>query len=145
MSAGRRRFDASSADELFPVIKSRYRTTDERSIVGESLAGLFIVETFLVEPTLFTHYVAFDPSLWWNKGALVDSAAGYLKRHDSATRTLFLSSSKDDIDDQTTRLATILRTAAPKGLAWVHEPRPDLTHATIFAAVGPPALARALK
>ncbi|MEO7363098.1 MAG: alpha/beta hydrolase-fold protein, partial [Gemmatimonadaceae bacterium] len=32
-------------DELFPVIDKRYRTTSERSIVGESLAGLFIVET----------------------------------------------------------------------------------------------------
>jgi uncharacterized protein len=132
-------------DELIPQIRTRYRTTDERAIVGESLAGLFIVETFLTEPALFSHYVAFDPSLWWNKGALVDSAGSMLKRHDSARRTLYLSSSKDDIDAQTARLATILKAAAPKGLVSVHEPRPDLTHSTIFAGVGPAALARALR
>lgn len=141
-SAAFRRF---IRDELIPQIHRRYRTTDERTIVGESLAGLFIVETFLTEPALFTHYVAFDPSLWWNKGALVDSATSMLRRHDSARRTLYLSSSKDDIDAQTTRLAAILKAAVPKGLVWVHEPRPDLTHATIFAGVGPAALARALR
>lgn len=39
--------------------------------MGESLAGLFIVETLLAEPVLFDHYVALDPSVWWNGGALV--------------------------------------------------------------------------
>jgi hypothetical protein len=33
-------------DELMPDVKARYRTTDETAIVGESLAGLFVVETF---------------------------------------------------------------------------------------------------
>jgi uncharacterized protein len=46
-----------------PAIDARYRSTRERAIVGESLAGLFVVETLLRESTLFDHYVAFDPSL----------------------------------------------------------------------------------
>ncbi len=32
--------------ELMPRIKSRYRATDETAVVGELLAGLFIVELF---------------------------------------------------------------------------------------------------
>src|SRR6476619_2225985 len=40
-------------DELVPAVDARYRTTSERAIVGESLAGLFIVETLLREPSLF--------------------------------------------------------------------------------------------
>src|SRR3954462_8314230 len=72
-------FRAFFRDELIPEINRRYRTTPERSIVGESLAGLFIVETFLREPTTFDHYVAFDPSLWWNHGVLVDSASVLLR------------------------------------------------------------------
>src|SRR5690242_19261641 len=47
-------------DELIPEIDKRYRTTPERGIIGESLAGLFVVETFLREPKLFDHYIAFD-------------------------------------------------------------------------------------
>jgi len=53
-------------EELIPTVKQRYRTTAETAIVGESLAGLFVVETLLLEPGLFDTYLAFDPSLWWN-------------------------------------------------------------------------------
>ncbi|MDB4911331.1 MAG: esterase [Gemmatimonadetes bacterium] len=80
-SAAFRRF---LRDELMPAIDSHYRTTPERAIVGESLAGLFVVETFLREPTLFDHYVAFDPSLWWNRAALVDSAPALLAPNPAA-------------------------------------------------------------
>ena len=133
-------------DELFPMVRSRYRTTDERGLVGESLAGLFVVETFLAEPALFSHYVALDPSLWWNGGAVVDSAETRLKAFNFAPRTLDLASSNvADIAAGTARFAEIIRTVSPRGLAWVYFPRPDLTHGTIFRAVGPSALARALR
>jgi len=132
-------------DELFPAVQARYRTTAERSIVGESLAGLFVVETFLVEPGLFEHYVALDPSVWWNGGELVDSAATRLAASDSAPRTLFLASSNvPEIAAGTARLAALLRSAPLRELEWVYLPRTDLTHGTIFRGLGPAALARAL-
>jgi predicted alpha/beta superfamily hydrolase len=65
----------------------RYRTTGERAIVGESLAGLFIVETLLREPSMFQRYAALDPSLWWNGGAIVDSAASMLGAMTLSTRS----------------------------------------------------------
>jgi predicted alpha/beta superfamily hydrolase len=139
-SAAFRRF---LRDELLPAIDARYRTTAERGLVGESLAGLFVVETFLAEPALFAHYVAFDPSLWWNGGALVDSAAARLAAMPARGRTLYLASSRDD--DRTARLAATLRVTRPRGLRWTHVPRPDLTHATIFRAAGPAALATAMR
>jgi len=142
-SAAFRRF---LREELIPAVRARYRTTDERAIVGESLAGLFVVETFLVEPGLFAHYVALDPSVWWNGGALVDSAVARLAALDAAPRTLYLASSNvPEISAGTARLAALLRAVPPRGLAWVYVPRPDLTHATIFRDVGPAALARALR
>ena len=131
-------------DELIPAVRARYRVTDERSIVGESLAGLFVMETLLLEPALFEHYVAFDPSLWWNGGAVVDSAAPRIRALDAKTRTLFFAGSSD-MDANPSRLAALLRDAAPKSLTWSYEPRPDLTHATIFRAAAPQALARALQ
>ena len=51
-------------EELMPQIKQHYRTTSETAVVGESLAGLFVVETLLREPDLFDTYIAIDPSLW---------------------------------------------------------------------------------
>jgi len=142
-SAAFRRF---IRDELFPMVKARYRTTDERSIVGESLAGLFIVETFLEEPTLFAHYIALDPSLWWNGGAVVYSAPARLTKHPVGTRSIYLASSNvPEIAGPTARVAGLLRGSAPKGLTWEYSPRPDLTHATIFRGEGPAAMAIELK
>src|SRR6185503_3938979 len=72
-------FRAFIRKELIPEVKARYRSTNETAIVGESLAGLFIVETFLLEPDLFDTYIAFDPSLWWNNKKLVNGAAERLR------------------------------------------------------------------
>jgi predicted alpha/beta superfamily hydrolase len=43
---GSKAFRAFVRQELMPQVKARYRTTKESAIVGESLAGLFVVETF---------------------------------------------------------------------------------------------------
>src|SRR6478672_6505052 len=75
-SAAFRRFVRA---ELMPVINARYRTTRETAIMGESLAGLFVVETFFLEPDMFDTYIAFDPSVWWNKGEIVNRAADRLR------------------------------------------------------------------
>jgi hypothetical protein len=117
--------------ELMPAVKSRYRTTEESAIVGESLAGLFVVETFLLEPELFDTYIALDPSLWWNGGELVEHAAGRIAR--AGARTLYLASSgQRDIAALTARLAAVMATRAPRGTTWHHEPMPDESHATIY-------------
>jgi predicted alpha/beta superfamily hydrolase len=132
--------------ELMPEIERRYRTTPERAIVGESLAGLFIVETFLQEPSLFTHYVALDPSVWWNGGALVDSAGPRVAAFDTAARTLYLATSREESTAVgTARIIALLQAAAPRGLRWTHTPRPDLTHANIFRSLEGAALADALR
>ena len=132
-------------EELVPAVEARYRTTPVRAIVGESLAGLFIVETLLEDPTLFERWIALDPSLWWNGGALLDSAAGRLAAFDDGPRRLYLATSDvREIADGTARLAALLRAAPPRGLAWTYEPRPDLTHATIYRATKAAALVHAL-
>ena len=127
-SAAFRRFIRT---ELMPAIEAQYRTTEESAIVGESLAGLFVVETYFLEPGLFDTYIAFDPSLWWNGGALVDSAGARLGT--ASGRSLYLaSSSQDQILAETRRLADTLAARAPAGTRWHFEPMPDETHATIY-------------
>lgn len=118
-------------DELMPQIKGRYRTTNERAIVGESLAGLFVVETFLLEPDLFDTYIAFDPSLWWNNQKLLGDAVGLLRARPKTEKTLYLASSSDDTE-VTQRFADILGNDAPPGLRWHYEKMPDEKHSTIY-------------
>lgn len=119
-------------EELMPDVKARYRTTDETAIVGESLAGLFIVETFLLEPDLFDTYIAIDPSLWWNDGGLVQAAPEQLKAHSKLEKTLWFCSSGEERGEGTERFAAALTANAPAGLTWHFQPMPQERHSTIY-------------
>ena len=133
-------------DELMPEVKRRYRTTDETTIVGESLAGLFIVETLLLEPTLFQRYIAFSPSVWWNGGELVRTAESRLRAAAYSDRTLYLASANETgIAEGAAGLAATLKSHPPAGFTLFYEPRPDLEHATIFSAGAPGAFATILR
>ena len=129
-SAAFRRFIRT---ELMPVVKARYRTSTETAIVGESLAGLFVVETFFLERDLFDTYIAFDPSLWWNGEHLVKTARGRLSTTAASnTRLYFASSAEPGIVGPAQRLADMLRTSAPPAVAWRYEPMPEEHHSTIY-------------
>jgi hypothetical protein len=129
-SAAFRRF---LREELMPQVKRRYRTTDETAIVGESLAGLFVVETFLLEPDLFDTYLAFDPSLWWNNEALVRGADERLRAQPALKKTLYFASSEEkDIAAAAQKLAETLGKRAGTGLHWHYERMPEEKHSTIY-------------
>jgi predicted alpha/beta superfamily hydrolase len=117
-------------DELMPQVRSRYRTTGETAIVGESLAGLFVVETFLLEPDLFDTYIAFDPSLWWNAQALVNGADERLRARPTLTKSLYIASSSEESVAQ--RFAEVLSGNAPAGVRWHYEKMPEEKHSTIY-------------
>ncbi len=126
-------FRAFIRRELMPQVRSRYRTTDETAIVGESLAGLFVVETFLREPDLFDTYIAFDPSLWWNDQKLVNESAADLRRHERLKKTIYFANSSDEVTPGTAqRFADILAKNAPPGLRWHFEKMPEERHSTIY-------------
>src|SRR5690606_37864305 len=120
-------------DELVPWVEAHYHTTDERAIVGESLAGLFVVETFLLEPVLFGTYVVFVPSLWCNDRRLLDSAATRLAAGSYQGKRLWLAASSEwELAALTARFASVLQRGEFPGLWWHYEPMPAETHATIY-------------
>lgn len=119
-------------DELMPVIDAAYRTTGERAIVGESLAGLFVVETFLIEPQLFNTYVAIDPSLWWDGGRLVETAANLLSGQALSGRKLYLAaSSQAEISASAGLFASRLGQVVPQ-VELSYTEFPNETHLTIY-------------
>lgn len=115
--------------ELMPEIARRYRVTNERAIVGESLAGLFVVETLVVEPELFSTYIAIDPSLWWNRKHMLSRAA---KAGQAAGKRLFLYSAGEG---QMSALAREFAAAAATDGAQLklrYEGLPQEIHQTIY-------------
>lgn len=119
-------------DELMPQIRQRYATTDERALIGESLAGLFVIETLLQEPAMFNSYIALDPSLWWNHGALLSGAGKQVPSVARSGARLFLASSgQPELAASSARLAALLQQASPATLV-KYQPLPEETHATIY-------------
>jgi predicted alpha/beta superfamily hydrolase len=122
------------ADEVIPFVERRFRTSGDTAVIGESLAGLFIVETFLRQPALFDHYIAISPSLWWDTRSLSREASALMAGHDEAERTLFLVMADEGgtMQDGMERLVAALQASAPSGLQWMYEARPHETHASIY-------------
>lgn len=120
-------------DELFEAVEKRYNTAS-KSIIGESLAGLFILETFLQMPEMFDYFIAFDPSLWWNNYYLVQNASTLLKPLAQQKKLFFASSQAKSIKTSTHRFANILKKHPVPNLTWKYVFAPKEKHATIFKA-----------
>lgn len=120
-------------EELIPEINQRYRVTPERVLLGESLAGLFTLETLLKTPDAFQTYIALDPSLWWNDEKLTADFSVQLKAQPSLAKKLYVASSgQAGMEKVIQHFADVLNQTKPEGLQWKYEKYRDETHATIY-------------
>lgn len=132
---GSEKFRAFIKDELFPEINKRYRTTTEKSIIGESASGLFVMETLFLTPDMFDNYIAFDPSLWWNNHYLVRAAKEHIANIPTTEKRIwFAGSSAEDISPFTKELADIFRSENKPNIQWKFSDEPNEKHNTIFRA-----------
>lgn len=138
---GAKDFRAFISEELMPEINRKYRTTNRKGIIGESLAGLFVMETLLTKPTTFDFYIAMDPSLWWNKHFLTKNANSLLAKFpDQNLKLWFAGSSAADISKHTKHLEKTFIANAPSKLTWKYSDEPKEKHNTIFRATKEKAL-----
>jgi predicted alpha/beta superfamily hydrolase len=128
-------------DELIPEVAQRYRTNGKRGIIGESVAGLFVTETFLLKPEVFDFYIAFDPSIWWNDKHLVKTAAAHLEKFPSDKKTFWFAGSKaEDISDNVRNLSKVLASQNLPNVKWNYSDEKKEKHHTIFRATKEKAL-----
>lgn len=119
-------------EELMPAVKARYRTTNETAIIGESLAGLFVMETLFQTPELFDTYIAIDPSVWWNHEYLLKAGAPPGTRQFGG-KTLYVGvSNEPGMPALSGRLKQVLETAGKSGLSFSLTPFPEESHGTIY-------------
>jgi len=125
--------------ELRPWVENRYATSGHSAIIGESLAGLFVLETLLRAPSSFDDYIAVSPSLWWRGGALANEAKSLLRHGTFAGRRIMIA-----FDDpappadaakkeraQQDAIAAAFDAVKPSGLEYWFI-RPGEGHATIY-------------
>ncbi len=122
-------------DDVMAWVNTRYRTTGHDVIMGESLAGLFVVETLFEEPTLFDDYIAVTPSLWWEDMKYGREAGRYLANLPEGKRRLILTSADEGYRHQggIDLLVKSLQANTHKGLLWAYHARgKQETHGSVY-------------
>lgn len=120
-------------DELKVAIALRFRTDGNDGLIGESLAGLFVVDEALRHGDSFRHFIAISPSLWWDHGLLSSQAEALLAAPGQPQRSLWLSMA----DEGGTMQGGMDRLIAALGKAgshvtWRYVPMPNERHSTIY-------------
>jgi len=58
--------------EVIPYIEASYKTSETRTIIGQSLGGLLATEILLKQPEMFDNYIIISPSLWFDFESYLD-------------------------------------------------------------------------
>lgn len=87
--------------ELIPRIDQQYRTMPYRVFVGHSLGGITAINALYTIPETFNAYVAIDPSLWWDKTALLKQAKDYVSTARLDNRVLYVAQANTISPDDT--------------------------------------------
>lgn len=135
-AGGAEAFRRFLAQDVIPFIEARYQASDRRALAGESLAGLFVVDTLLNDPKLFNDYFAISPSLWWDDQSLAREATTHLQQGDFEDRRLWMAMADEGGAMQAgvdrLRLAIDEASVGP-ALTYVDRGATE-THATIYHA-----------
>lgn len=91
------KFIAFIEKELQPFIDKKYKTTESKTIIGQSLGGLLETEILLKKPALFNKYVIVSPSLWWNNGSLLSLDSEILKDNFKQQTEIYIAVGKEGL------------------------------------------------
>jgi len=133
-TGGSEKFMSFLEKELLPFIDRKYRTSPDRTIIGQSLGGLFATEILLKKPGLFTDYIIVSPSLWWNKESLLLLAPKAVAGYEGKAVRVCISVGKEgeQMEVDAKRLSDILRVGNKKCLTSWFVYMPDENHLTIL-------------
>jgi hypothetical protein len=119
-------------EEVKPWIAAHYRVSGRYGLIGESLAGLFAVETCLRAPQSFDDYIAASPSLWWDKESLSREAAADFAKGGFAGRRLWVSVGNEGSTMQEAVDRVVAAAKSADGFELHYDPRPAERHDTIY-------------
>ncbi len=116
--------------ELKPYIQKHYRAAEKSILIGQSIGGLFVLNTLVEQPTSFTHYTAVSPSVWVGQNAIVEKAQKQLLTNLNAPVSLYLS-----LGDETRMgmydFINVLDSAPNPQLTWQFKHYPDENHNSV--------------
>ncbi len=91
------KFMAFIETELQPFIEKSYKTSRAKTLIGQSLGGLFATEILLKKPTLFNKYIIVSPSLWWDNGSLLNQDSKVLQESFGQATDIYIGVGKEGL------------------------------------------------
>jgi len=120
--------------ELQPYIEKKYKATTNRTIIGESMAGLLITDIALNHPALFNTYIIVSPSLWWGDEALLHQPNALLQNKTHKPVSIYIGAPNRKEDEQMYLEAQGLykMLKANTNIRLFFDYLPDESHATVL-------------
>ncbi|MFD1603021.1 alpha/beta hydrolase [Flavobacterium artemisiae] len=91
------KFIAFIEKELQPFIDKKYKTSESKTIIGQSLGGLLETEILLKKPSLFNKYVIVSPSIWWDNGSILHLDSEILKENFNQKTEIYIAVGKEGL------------------------------------------------
>jgi predicted alpha/beta superfamily hydrolase len=91
------KFIAFLEKELQPYIEQTYKTTNSKTIIGQSLGGLLATEILLKKPLLFNKYIIISPSLWWDNASLLTLSSLLLEENFKQKTDIYIGVGKEGL------------------------------------------------
>ena len=132
-SGGADKFLQFFKDELIPYINKTYPSNGDNTIFGHSFGGVFVSYALITAPQLFRSYIAADPSYWWDNGVMIKLAAGKFGTIHTFDKTLYITGREGQgvTEMRIPPMDSLLKKAAPAGLAWKVMAYPAETHGSV--------------
>jgi len=90
-TGGAKEFFAFLTEELMPRIESTYRSAEEnRTVIGDSLGGLFCLYTLFQRPRVFKNYIIGSPTLGYGNRVLFQTEEEHSKQASELEANLFM-------------------------------------------------------
>lgn len=123
-------------DEIIPYVDAHYRTTQDRSLWGHSLGGLFALYTLFEAPELFRQYGISSPSLQISEEAVLAQEPAYAERQSAlpARASISLGAEEQDLSGPVAQLIEILEKREYGNFDLRLHVFPDETHVSVFPA-----------
>lgn len=115
--------------ELQPFIDQAYKTNSEKTLIGQSLAGLMATEFLLKRPQLFSKYIIMSPSLWWDNESLLQIQP--VQPRPGTEVYLAVGKEGKMMENDARGLAKLLKKSQKFGKVWF-EFLPEENHGTIL-------------
>lgn len=120
--------------ELIPYMEKNYKCSGKRTLIGQSLAGLFATEVLLKNPALFNDYIIMSPSLWWGEESLLKEAPQLMQSLPETPMQIYIAVGKEGkvMEEDARKLAKIVQKAAKPATKVKFEFLPKEDHGTIL-------------